>query len=108
MLNLELQTALNSDGSRPAITRFGWTYRLGDKVMQTANDYDKDVFNDDIGFVRTVDLDAQEIVIDFDGAPVTYDCGELDEVSPAYATTIHKAQGSEYPAVVIPLATNTI
>ena len=105
MLNLQLQAALNGDESRPAITRFGWTYRMGDKVMQTANDYDKDVFNGDIGFVRTVDLDAQEIVIDFDGRPVTYDCGELDEVSPAYATTIHKAQGSEYPAVVIPLAT---
>ena len=73
--------------------------------MQTANDYDKDVFNGDIGFVRTVDLDAQEIVIDFDGRLVTYDFGELDEVSLAYATTIHKAQGSEYPAVVIPLAT---
>ncbi len=105
MLNLELQAALNGDESRPAITRFGWSYRVGDKVMQTANDYDKDVFNGDIGFVRTVDLDAQEIVIDFDGRPVTYDFGELDEVSPAYATTIHKAQGSEYPAVVIPLAT---
>ena len=105
MLNLELQVALNGDESRPAITRFGWSYRAGDKVMQTANDYDKDVFNGDIGFVRTVDLDAQEIVIDFDGRPITYDFGELDEVSLAYATTIHKAQGSEYPAVVIPLAT---
>jgi exodeoxyribonuclease V alpha subunit len=105
MLNLKLQAALNGDESRPAIARFGWSYRAGDKVMQTANDYDKDVFNGDIGFVRTVDLDAQEIVIDFDGRLVTYDFGELDEVSPAYATTIHKAQGSEYPAVVIPLAT---
>jgi exodeoxyribonuclease V alpha subunit len=66
---------------------------------------EKEVFNRDIGFVRTVDLNAQEIVIDFDGRSVTYDFGELDEVSPAYATTIHKAQGSEYPAVVIPLAT---
>jgi exodeoxyribonuclease V alpha subunit len=73
--------------------------------MQTANDYDKDVFNGDIGFVRTVDPDAQEVVIDFDDRPVTYDFGELDELSPAYATTIHKAQGSEYPAVVIPLTT---
>jgi exodeoxyribonuclease V alpha subunit len=105
MLNLELQAALNGDESRPAITRFGWSYRAGDKVMQTANDYDKEVFNGDIGFVRAVDLDAQEIVIDFDGRPVTYDFGELDEVSLAYATTIHKAQGSEYPAVVIPLTT---
>jgi exodeoxyribonuclease V alpha subunit len=104
-LNLELQAALNCHDSGPTITRFGWCYRVGDKVMQTANDYDKDVFNGDIGFVQTVDLDAQEIVIDFDARRVTYDFGELDEVSPAYATTIHKAQGSEYPAVVIPLAT---
>jgi exodeoxyribonuclease V alpha subunit len=104
-LNLELQTALNSDESRPAVARFGWSYRVGDKVMQTANDYDKDVFNGDIGFIQTVEPNAQEVVIDFDGRPVIYDFGELDEVSPAYATTIHKAQGSEYPAVVIPLTT---
>jgi len=105
MLNLELQTALNGDESQPAVARFGWSYRVGDKVMQTANDYDKDVFNGDIGFIRTVDPEAQEVVIDFDDRLVTYDFGELDEVSPAYAATIHKAQGSEYPAVVIPLAT---
>jgi len=104
-LNQELQTALNGDENQPAIARFGWTYRVGDKVMQTANDYDKDVFNGDIGFVQTVDPEAQEVVIDFDGRLVTFDFGELDEVSPAYATTIHKAQGSEYPAVVIPLTT---
>ena len=104
-LNLELQTALNGDDSRPTIARFGWCYRVGDKVMQTANDYDKVVFNGDFGFVQIVDLDAHDIIIDFDGRPISYDFGELDEVSPAYATTIHKAQGSEYPAVVIPLAT---
>jgi exodeoxyribonuclease V alpha subunit len=104
-LNLELQTALNGDETRPAVARFGWSYRVGDKVMQTANDYDKDVFNGDIGFIQTVKPDAQEVVIDFDDRPVIYDFGELDEVSPAYATTIHKAQGSEYPAVVIPLTT---
>ena len=104
-LNLDLQAALNGDESKPAVARFGWSFRVDDKVMQTANDYDKDVFNGDIGLVRGVDLEAQEIVIDFDGRPVTYDFGELDEVSPAYAMTIHKAQGSEYPAVVIPLST---
>jgi len=104
-LNLDLQTTLNGDESKPAVARFGWTYRVGDKVMQTANDYDKDVFNGDIGFVRAVEPNAQEVVIDFDGRSVTYDFGELDGVSPAYATTIHKAQGSEYPAVVIPLST---
>jgi len=73
--------------------------------MQTVNDYDKDIFNGDIGFVQDVDLDAQEVVLDFDGRLVSYDFGELDEVIPAYATTIHKSQGSEYPAVVIPLST---
>jgi len=104
-LNLELQTALNGDESKPAVARFGWSFRVDDKVMQVTNDYDKEVFNGDIGMVRGVDPEAQEIVIDFDGRSVTYDFGELDEVSPAYATTIHKAQGSEYPAVVIPLAT---
>lgn len=104
-LNLDLQAALNGDESKPAVARFGWPFRVDDKVMQTANNYNKEVFNGDIGFVRGVDLEAQEVVIDFDGKPVIYDFGELDEVSPAYATTIHKAQGSEYPAVVIPLST---
>jgi len=104
-LNLDLQLTLNGDESRPAVARFGWSFRVGDKVMQTANDYDKDVFNGDIGFVRDVDMDAQEVVVDFDARPVTYDFGELDELLPAFATTIHKAQGSEYPAVVIPLST---
>ncbi len=78
-LNLDLQAALNGDESKPAIARFGWSYRIGDKVMQTANDYDKDVFNGDIGFVRAVDPDAEEIVVDFDGRLVTYDFGELRE-----------------------------
>jgi len=104
-LNVDLQTALNGDESKPAVARFGWSFRVDDKVMQTANDYDKDVFNGDIGFIRGVDQDAQEVVIDFDGRPVTYDFGELDELLPAYATTIHKAQRSEFPAVVIPLST---
>ena len=104
-LNLDLQSSLNGDESKPTVARFGWSFRVGDKVMQTANDYDKDVFNGDIGFVRGVDTDAQEVVVDFDGRPVTYDFGELDELLPAFATTIHKAQGSEYPAVVIPLST---
>jgi exodeoxyribonuclease V alpha subunit len=85
------------------VERFGWTYRPGDKVMQTANDYDKEVFNGDLGFVTTIDTDAQEVVISFDGREVVYQFGELDEVSLAFATTIHKSQGSEYPAVVIPV-----
>jgi exodeoxyribonuclease V alpha subunit len=71
--------------------------------MQTANDYDKEVFNGDLGFVSTIDADAQEVTITFDGRDVVYQFGELDEVSLAFAATIHKSQGSEYPAVVIPV-----
>ena len=102
-LNLELQQALNPPVDEILVERFGNTYRAGDKVMQTNNDYDKDVFNGDIGYVRGIDLDAQELVIEFDGRPVEYRFGELDEVALAYAISIHKSQGSEYPAVVIPL-----
>jgi exodeoxyribonuclease V alpha subunit len=72
-------------------------------VMQVENDYDKEVYNGDLGVVRSIDPEASEMVIEFDGRPVTYGFGELDEVVLAYATTIHKSQGSEYPAVVIPL-----
>jgi exodeoxyribonuclease V alpha subunit len=104
-LNLDLQAALNGDQSKPAVTRFGCSFRSGDKVMQTINDYDKDVFNGDLGFVHAVHPDAQELRLDFDGRLVNYDFGELDEIVPAYTITIHKAQGSEYPAVVIPLST---
>jgi exodeoxyribonuclease V alpha subunit len=73
--------------------------------MQTENDYEKEVFNGDIGFVTTIDSDANEVTISFDGRTVTYGLGELDEVMLCYATTIHKSQGSEYPAVVIPIMT---
>jgi exodeoxyribonuclease V alpha subunit len=104
-LNLDLQAALNGDQSKPSVVRFGCSFRSGDKVMQTINDYDKDVFNGDLGFVQAVDPDAQELVVNFDGRLVNYDFGELDEIVPAYAITIHKSQGSEYPAVVIPLST---
>ena len=77
---------------QPQVERFGWTFRPGDKVMQIANDYDKEVFNGDLGFVTTIDVDAGEVVADFDGRDVVYQFGELDEVSLAYATTIHKAR----------------
>ena len=103
-LNFDLQTALNGDQSKPSVARFGCSFRSGDKVMQTINDYDKDVFNGDLGFVEAVDPDGQELVGNFDGRLVNYDFGELDEIVPAYAITIHKSQGSEYPAVVIPLS----
>jgi exodeoxyribonuclease V alpha subunit len=104
-LNLDLQAALNGDQSQPSVVRFGCSFRSGDKVMQTINDDDKDVFNGDLGFVKAIDPDAQELVVNFDGRLVNYDFGELDEIIPAYAITIHKSQGSEYPAVVIPLST---
>ena len=77
----------------------------GDKVMQIENDYDKEVYNGDIGYIENVDPNAGEIVASFDGRSVTYGFGELDMLVPAYAATIHKSQGSEYPAVVIPVMT---
>ena len=103
-LNIELQKALNPPGDI-RIERFGWTFCPGDKVMQVENDYDKDVFNGDLGIVSAIDLEEGQLVADFDGRKVTYGFGELDELVLAYATTIHKSQGSEYPAVVIPLTT---
>ncbi|MFZ1413293.1 MAG: ATP-dependent RecD-like DNA helicase [Defluviicoccus sp.] len=103
-LNIDLQKALNPP-SDLRVERFGSTYSVGDKVMQVENDYDKEVYNGDLGVIRNIDPDASEMVIEFDGRPVTYGFGELDEIVLAYATTIHKSQGSEYPAVVIPLTT---
>ena len=82
-----------------------WIFGPGDKVMQVANDYEKDVFNGDLGFVQAIDSEAGELVVDFDGRQVSYDVGERDELVLAYAITVHKAQGSEYPAVVIPVTT---
>ncbi|MDQ1902694.1 ATP-dependent RecD-like DNA helicase [Paracoccus sp. WLY502] len=101
-LNIELQKALNPAGDKK-IERFGWTFAPGDKVMQVENDYDKDVYNGDIGTIADVDADEGEVAVDFDGRTVVFAFGELDTLVPAYAATIHKSQGSEYPAVVIPL-----
>jgi exodeoxyribonuclease V alpha subunit len=104
-LNLSLQKVLNPPRSgEAAVERFGWRFQRGDKVIQTENNYDKDVFNGDIGIVEKVDAVEQEVTIRFDDRPLKYDFGELDEVSLAYAISIHKSQGSEFPAVVIPLA----
>jgi exodeoxyribonuclease V alpha subunit len=103
-LNIELQAALNPAGERK-VERFGWTFAPGDKIMQIENDYDKDVYNGDIGYIDDVDPDAGELTASFDGRAVTYGFGELDTLVPAYAATIHKSQGSEYPAVVIPVLT---
>jgi exodeoxyribonuclease V alpha subunit len=103
-LNVELQKLLNP-GRGPRIERFGSAYAVGDKVMQIENDYDRDVYNGDLGFITALDADAGELTVDFDGRAVLYDVSDLDRLVLAYATTIHKAQGSEYPAVVIPLST---
>jgi len=104
-LNTVLQEVLNPGPVDPEVARFGWTFRKGDKVLQTVNDYKKEVFNGDIGRIKSIDMQEHELTVDFDGKDVIYDFGELDELSLAYAMTIHKSQGSEYPAVVIPLHT---
>jgi exodeoxyribonuclease V alpha subunit len=103
-LNIELQNALNPPGEI-RIERFGWTFCPGDKVMQVENDYDKDAYNGDLGVVSRIDMEEGELMVEFDGREITYGFGALDELVLAYATTIHKSQGSEYPAVVIPLTT---
>ena len=100
-LNLLLQQALNPSG--PSLGRGGYTYRQGDRVMQLRNNYDKDVFNGDLGYIREVDTEERTLKVDFDGKWVEYDVTELDELTLAYATTIHKAQGAEYPIVVMPV-----
>jgi len=98
LLNIELQAALNPAGER-RVERFGWTFAPGDKVMQIENDYDKEVYNGDIGTIDDIDANAGELIVSIDGRLVTYGFGELDMLVPAYAATIHKRQGSEYPAV---------
>ena len=103
-LNIELQNTLNPLGEA-RIERFGWTFCPGDKVMQVENDYDKEVYNGDLGIVSRIDTEESQLTVQFDGRDITYDFAELDELVLAYATTIHKSQGSEYPAVVIPLST---
>src|SRR5262252_6107093 len=103
-LNIELQMALNPARDRK-VERFGCTFTPGDKVMQIENDYDKEVYNGDIGYIDDVDPDAGELIASFDSRSVTYGFGELDMLVSAYAATIHKSQGSEYPAVIIPVMT---
>ena len=103
-LNRELQKLLNPGGE--SIERGETLFRLGDKVMQLRNNYDKAVFNGDLGRIVRIDREAGELQVDFDGRPVSYTMEELDELSLAYAISIHKSQGSEYAAVVIPLHTS--
>ncbi len=101
-LNIELQQVLNPEKpGQPKARRFGWTYRPGDKVMQTSNDYDREVFNGDLGYILSIDEAESEMVIDFDGRHVSFDFADLDNLTLAYATTVHKSQGSEYPAIIM-------
>jgi exodeoxyribonuclease V alpha subunit len=102
-LNITLQQVLNprEDG----ITRRGKNFRINDKVMQIRNNYDKEVFNGDIGRILNIDTESQEVTISFDGRTVSYDYPDLDEIVLAYAVSVHKSQGSEYPAVIIPILT---
>lgn len=103
-LNLALQEALNPEGE--GLRRSGSVFRKNDKVMQIKNNYDKEVFNGDIGVIDTVDFEERTLTVNFDDRFVIYDATELDELVHAYATTIHKAQGSEYPIVVMPVLMN--
>ena len=106
-LNILLQTALNSGGE--CMYRGGRCFRRNDKVMQIRNNYEKDVFNGDIGVVAEISAETRELLVSFDGRTISYEASELDELVHAYAITIHKSQGSEYPVVVLPvLMTNYI
>ena len=105
-LNERLQAQLNPPGgSKSERKLFGTLFRVGDKVMQTQNNYDKDVYNGDLGFIRRMDMIDQSLAVDFDGRLVTYDWSEADQLTLAYAVSVHKAQGSEFPAVVMPVVT---
>jgi len=107
-LNEILQAALNppgEKGEKPELERFGWKFRLGDRVIQTENDYEREVFNGDLGIVTQIDREEQTMTVVFDGRPVTYGFSDLEPLSLAYVLSIHKSQGSEYPCVVIPVHT---
>jgi exodeoxyribonuclease V alpha subunit len=104
-LNGRLQAALNPDRGQIAVERFGQKFRVGDRVLQTHNNYKKQIYNGDLGVIVAIDEINRELTVRFDGRDVPFDLGELDEISLAYALSIHKSQGSEYPAVVMPLHT---
>jgi exodeoxyribonuclease V alpha subunit len=102
-LNVELQKALNP--GEEGLVRGGRNFRVNDKVMQITNNYDKEVYNGDIGRIASIDEEAQEVTVIVDDREVTYDYSDLDELVHAYAVSVHKSQGSEYPSVVIPILT---
>jgi len=105
-LNERLQSSLNPpELMKPEKILFGQTFRPGDKVMQTQNNYEKDIYNGDIGFVFGIDSIEHTLTVDFEGRAVSYDWSEADQLALAYAVSVHKAQGTEFPAVVIPLVT---
>ena len=101
-LNIELQKVLNPNHTE-GIVKFGQIFAIGDKIMQTENNYDKETYNGDIGIIKAINEQDQEIIINFYNRDVNYDYTDLDQITLAYATTIHKSQGSEYPAVIIPI-----
>jgi exodeoxyribonuclease V alpha subunit len=106
LLNQDLQTAINPPNElKFEIERFGTKFRVGDKIIQTRNNYDKEVFNGDIGHIVSIETEPMKVVVRFDSRLVDYEPGDLDELQLAYALTIHKSQGSEFPCVVIPLST---
>ena len=102
-MNERLQLALNPQAP-DRIEHKGLAFATGDKVMQIENDYEREVYNGDIGRLTAIDRAQKEVTVTIDGAPLTYGFDELDNLVPAYAITVHKAQGSEYPVVVLPLA----
>jgi exodeoxyribonuclease V alpha subunit len=105
-LNTRLQEALNPPSTKKAERKIGGRLlRVGDKLMVTRNNYDKDTFNGDIGFLESVEIEDQRLKIDFEGRTVYYDWLEADELVHAFCISVHKSQGSEYPAVVIPILT---
>ena len=104
-LNELLQKTLNPPGDQAEVERFGTTFRVGDRVIQRENNYQRDVYNGDLGVVTKINRIEQELTIESDGREVQYDFADLDELGLAYALSIHKSQGSEYPAVIVPLHT---